>query len=392
LVVSDPSGLVSHRFWLLCAASYRRLECLQTDMEEDRDNTGDMEPNETGMPEKRDAVYRPAEFAVTQPPSADRRLLLNEKNAPYRQNYLDELKRDLEELTDEIIRTDSESLKDILALLTTKYAVERNILAHERNLMSEERSLLAEKRTQAALDRTDLSENRSGLARIRTQMAQRRVFLAEKRTLMAQQRTFMAKARTELAFIRTGVALIALATGLIRYFGVGIWTLLDGSVLIFGVAMVTTGIYYYLPTRKSEGRLLDVIRQKEEELMQRRPRIMVLDDDVSVCNSLTVYLSKERWQVEAFTSPFVARRRLESTQFDVVITDFVMAEMTGIEFLHHIQRLSPGTQVILMSRMEMLDDFVKSVKGEIFDSFSKPINVNELKASVRRALEERMVI
>jgi len=342
--------------------------------------------------QQRGAVHGPADLLLAQHPGKYNRLELAEKNAPFRRDYLDELKQDQQELTEEILKTDSTAVKDILALLTTKYAVERNILAHERNLMAEERSLLAEKRTEAAIERTDLAENRSGLARLRTQLAQRRVFLAEKRTLMAQQRTFMAKARTELAFIRTGVALIALATGLIRYFGIGVWTIVDGAILLFGVAMITIGIYYYIPTRKSEGRLLDVIRQKDEELMHRKPRIMVVDDDISVCNSLKVYLGKADWQVEAFTSPYVARKRLEAAQFDVVITDFMMEEMTGVEFLHHLNRLSPGTQVILISRMEMLDDLLKSLKYEIFDSFSKPVNVEDLKASVKRALETRMII
>jgi len=359
-------------------------------MEEEKERREDEDTRATGLSEKRDAVYRPMEMALGQRPGSIKRSSLAETSGPFRQSYLDELKRDMEELTEEIIET--ESLKDVMPLLTTKYAVERNILANERNLMAEERSLLAEKRTLAALDRTELAENRSGLARLRTQLAQRSVFLAEKRSLMAQQRTFLAKARTELAFTRTGVALVALATGLIRYFGIGWWTVVDGSIFLLGIAMVTSGIYYYLPTRRQEGGILAVIRQKEEELMKRKPRIMVLDDDVSVCNSLKIYLGKGKWEVEAFTSPYVARQRLEVSQFDVVITDFMMEEMTGIEFLHHIRRLSPGTQVILISRMEMLDDFVKSVQDELFDYFSKPINVQELKKSVKRALEERMLI
>ena len=351
------------------------------------------ENHATGAPElsqKRDAVYKPLDMALAQRAASADRAALAEKSAPSRRSYLEELKRDLDEITTEIIKTDS--LKDILSMLTTKYAIERNILAQERNLMAEERSLRAEKRTQASLERTELSENRSGLARMRTHFSQRNVFLSEKRSLMAQQRTFMAKARTELAFMRTGVALVALASGLIRYFGFGWWTLVDGSIALIGLLMVTGGIYYYLPTRKKEGSLIDLIRQKEEELMRRKPRIMVLDDDVSVCNSLKIYLGKGKWQVEAFTSPYVARHRLEAAQFDVVITDFLMEEMTGTEFLRHIRRLSPGTQVILISRMEMLDDFVKSAKNEIFDHFSKPVNVKKLKESVKRALEEKMLL
>jgi CheY-like chemotaxis protein len=356
------------------------------------DNTMGKDPDGGVMelPEKKDAVYKPLDLAMVQGFDMGRRATLVERSAPSRRDYLDELKRDLDEIIQEIIKTDA--LKEMLPLLTTKYAIERNILAHERNLMAEERSLLAEKRTQGSFERTELSENRSGLARMRTQLAHRTAFLAEKRSLMAQQRTFLAKARTELAFMRTGVALVALATGLMRYFGFGVWTIGDASIMVIGLLMTITGILYYLPTRKREGSLIDLIRQKEEELMHRRPRIMVLDDDVSVCDSLKIYLGKANWDVEAFTSAYVARHRMEAAQFDVVITDFMMEEMTGIEFLHHIQRLSPGTHVILISRMEKLDDFVKGVKSEIFDHFSKPVDVRKLKESVKRALEERMSI
>ena len=359
-------------------------------MEDDKKIRENQDPDMTELSQKRNAVYKPLDMALAQGFDIDKRSSLAKKSISSRQSYLDELKRDLEEITAEIIKTDS--LKDILSMLTTKYAIERNILAHERNLMAEERSLLAEKRTQVSLERTEMSENRSGLARTRTQFAQRNVFLSEKRSLMAQQRTFLAKARTELAFMRTGVALVALASGLIRYFGLGWWTVVDGWIMLSGLLMVASAIYYYLPTRRKEGSLIDLIKQKEEELMHRKPRIMVLDDDVSVCNSLKIYLGKAKWQVEAFTNPYVARHRLETAQFDVVITDFMMEEMTGIEFLHHIQRLSPGTQVILISHMEMFEDFVKSVKMEIFDHFSKPVNVKKLKESVKRALEEKMLL
>lgn len=359
-------------------------------MKDDKTDKTVLEDGMTQLSQKREAVYKPLEMALAQGVDTGKRATLAEKSIPFRKDYLDELKLDLEEITGEIIKTDV--LKDILPLLNTQYAIERNILAHERNLMAQERSLLAEKRTQGSSERTDLSENRSGLARMRTHYAQRTVFLAEKRSLMAQQRTFLAKARTELAFIRTGVALVALATGLIRYFGFSLWTIGDASILLIGLLMVISGIVYYLPTRKREGSLIDLIRQKEEALMHRRPRIMVLDDDTTVCNSLKIYLGKANWDVEAFTSPYVARHRMEVARFDVVITDFMMEEMTGIQFLHHIQRLSPGTPVILISRMEMLDDFVKGVKNEIFAHFSKPVNAKKLKESVSRALEERMMI
>jgi DNA-binding NtrC family response regulator len=42
--------------------------------------------------------------------------------------------------------------------------------------------------------------------------------------------------------------------------------------------------------------------------------------------------------------------------------------------------------------MEMMDDFVKSARNELFDHFPKPVNVKKLKDSVKRALEERMLL
>jgi CheY-like chemotaxis protein len=363
---------------------------MDSTMEDDNTIREKQDRGKTELSQSRDAVYKPLDMSLAQRFEIGKRSTLAEKCASSRRSYLDELKRDLDEITREIINTDS--LKDILSMLNTKYAIERNILAHERNLMAEDRSLLSEKRTRLSLERTEMSENRSGLARIRTQVAQRGAFLSEKRSLMAQQRTFLAKARTELAFMRTGIALVALATGLMRYFGFGWWTVIDGSIALIGLVMVISAVYYYLPTRKREGGLINTIRQKEEELMHRKPRIMVLDDDVSVCDSLKIYLGKGKWQVEAFTSAYVARHRLEAAQFDVVITDFLMEEMTGTEFLRHIRRLSPGTHVILISRMEMLDDFVKSAKNELFDHLPKPVDATKLKNIVKRALQQRMLL
>ncbi len=183
----------------------------------------------------------------------------------YRCSYIRELEQALEEVLAEPEKEESPS--NLLALLNTKYDLERNILAEERNLLSEERSLLAEKRTSGASRRREMSEHRNGLARIRTLLSKNRAFLAEKRTIMSQQHTFLAKARAESAYIRTGVAFIALATGLIRYFGARWWIITDAVIFILGLVMVSVGIYYYIPTRKQEGMLIDLIRQKEEDPM-----------------------------------------------------------------------------------------------------------------------------
>ena len=266
--------------------------------------------------EKRKAVFQPIELAIQRRRLAGKRTDFFEETFPARKAYSEELKRDLDEIMQAII--EEKSMDKVLSLLGTKYAIERTLLAEERNIMAEERNLLGEKRTRRSQIRTELAEKRSGLARIRTLLARNRSFLAEKRTTMAQQRTTLAKARTHLAFIRTGVALLALGSALTRYFSLGWWTIMDVSILILGIIMVGMGIYFYLPTRKEEVRLIDIMRQKEEELMRRKPRILVLDNDLAVCKMLKVYLEKAGYAVEAFTNPHVAKQRIEASVMSTI--------------------------------------------------------------------------
>ncbi len=342
---------------------------------------------EISPPSEYTPILGPLDVYLKHKNLAGRRKSYIEELYLYRKSYIRELKEALEDVLTELEKEESPS--HLMALLNTKYALERNILAEERNLLSEERSLLAERRTSEAVGRTELAENRNGLARIRTLLSKNRGFLAEKRTIMAQQRTFLAKARTELAFIRTGVAFIALATGLMRYFGMGWWTITDAIIFILGIAMVSTGIYYYLPTRRQEGRLIDLIRQKEEDLMGKKPRIMVLDDDPNVCKTLKLYLKKEGYEVEAFIDPLAAKERLETTEFDVVITDLMMEGMDGFEVLKLIKRLSPNTQVIMITYIGTSQHILKAMREDLFDYLVKPVNIEELKDSVKRAIEKK---
>ncbi len=356
--------------------------------EDFQDNLED-EEREQGAeegPEAVGAVLRPVRMAIEENLTGRRRKTV-QRILNYRKAYLEELEEGLKQLESGL--SEEEYMRRALALLSTKYAVERNILAEERNLLAEERTLLGERRTNASRERTELSENRSGLARIRTLLAKNRSFLAEKRSIMAQQRTFLAKARTELAFIRTGVAFMALATGLVRYFGVGWWTLVDGTIFLLGVFMVGTGIYYYLPTRRQEVKLLALLKQKEVDLMTRKPKVMVLDDDPNVCETLKLYLRKAGYDVEAYTDPVAAKERLEIAEFDVVITDLMMERIDGLEMLHIIKRISPSTQVIMLSYVRTPQHVLQGMRDDLFDYFIKPVNIKELEESVQRAVEKK---
>lgn len=164
------------------------------------------------------------------------------------------------------VRTTLSQERTQLVRQQTKFSSKSTDLAEQRTLFAANRTGMAEKRTDLAELRTDLSKQRTSLASERNDLAARRTVLSEKRTSLAEERndlainrtvlstyrSVLAKGRTELAFIRTGLALIALGLGLIRYFGLGIWTLLDGSLVTMGVVAALFGTKGYLKTRTYE--------------------------------------------------------------------------------------------------------------------------------------------
>jgi uncharacterized membrane protein YidH (DUF202 family) len=139
-------------------------------------------------------------------------------------------------------------------------------LAERRNEMADSRTADAKTRTALAKDRTSLSEQqaeesrlrtelareRTGLSGSRTDLARDRTGLAERRTDLSAYRSVMASGRTQLALIRTGLALIALGTGMMRYFGLGGWTILDGALILVGITATILGFRSFLKTRRFE--------------------------------------------------------------------------------------------------------------------------------------------
>lgn len=86
-------------------------------------------------------------------------------------------------------------------------------------------------------------------SRERTHLARERNALAAQRTLAACHRTLYARGRTGLALIRTGVAFTSFGLGFIKYFGLGILTAIDATLVALGVLMVIDGALWHLPVR-----------------------------------------------------------------------------------------------------------------------------------------------
>jgi DNA-binding NtrC family response regulator len=119
-----------------------------------------------------------------------------------------------------------------------------------------------------------------------------------------------------------------------------------------------------------------------------RHRIMVIDDEKIVCDMAKLSLQQEGYVVETFVSPATALKRLEEQKFDVVVTDYRMQDIDGMEVLRTVKSQYPTTQVIMMTAYANLDSALEALRRDVHDFFAKPVKIKDLKASIKRALEK----
>src|ERR687896_2581121 len=117
-------------------------------------------------------------------------------------------------------------------------------------------------------------------------------------------------------------------------------------------------------------------------------RILVVDDQELMRDSLAANLVREGHDVVATHDGTVAVTRLESsTRFDLLITDLKMPKMTGIELLAEAKRLRPDMPVVLMTAFATVNTAVEAMKLGAYDYIQKPFDGDEIKLLVDRTLE-----
>jgi DNA-binding NtrC family response regulator len=115
-------------------------------------------------------------------------------------------------------------------------------------------------------------------------------------------------------------------------------------------------------------------------------RIMVIDDEKIVGDMAKMALQQDGYEVETFLSAEPALARLKEQKFDVVVTDYKMKGIDGMEVLKTVRALYPATKVIMITAFANLDTAIEALRGDVHDFFPKPVKIKELKASINRAL------
>lgn len=101
-------------------------------------------------------------------------------------------------------------------------------------------------------------------------------------------------------------------------------------------------------------------------------RILIVDDEADIRESLEILLSMEGYQVEMATNAAEGQHALENGSYDIVLLDLMMPDRSGLELLHDIRRRDTETPIILITAYGSVEVAVKAIKEGATDYFSKP--------------------
>jgi CheY-like chemotaxis protein len=117
----------------------------------------------------------------------------------------------------------------------------------------------------------------------------------------------------------------------------------------------------------------------------RKLRVMIVDDEPIVGKRLGPALEKNGFEVESFLDPAKALARLKEQTFDIVVTDFRMEELDGIQVLTHVMESCPDTRVILITGYATVEVAREALVKGAFDFIAKPFKPKELRAVINKA-------
>ena len=122
------------------------------------------------------------------------------------------------------------------------------------------------------------------------------------------------------------------------------------------------------------------------------PRILIVDDEPRMCQSVRELLAGQGFQLETAGSGREALRRLTEGGYELVLLDLVLPDVGGQEVLAFIREHYPELLTIVISGVSSIDAAVAALQRGAYDFIRKPVEGEELRKRVANALEQRRLI
>lgn len=121
-------------------------------------------------------------------------------------------------------------------------------------------------------------------------------------------------------------------------------------------------------------------------------RILIVDDEEIVRRSCLRILGDGDYEVEAVQDGLEALKKIEASDYDVLILDIMMPNIDGLEVLRRVKETHPDIDIIMITGLSKIETAVRAMKLGAFDYLPKPFDPDELKLVVQRAFERRRLL
>jgi CheY-like chemotaxis protein len=156
-----------------------------------------------------------------------------------------------------------------------------------------------------------------------------------------------------------------------------------------------TTFHVVLPKFAGEVKLESKIKiENAKDVPRGKERILLVDDEIELVESGKRVLKWMGYQVKGATDPIEALEMIRNQphQFDLIISDFSMPQMNGIQMSEEIKRINPGIPIILLSGYNS-DVAKKQIKSSGVNGFiTKPISKNQLAIVIRKVLDDPLAL
>lgn len=126
--------------------------------------------------------------------------------------------------------------------------------------------------------------------------------------------------------------------------------------------------------------------------MSTSPSILIVDDDQRNREMLAEALNQAGFEVDLACNGAEALLKVKSVSYDAVVSDIRMEPVSGLDLLDSLRKIMPEMPVVLLTAFGSVDTAIQTMKQGAFDYIAKPVNLEELVLTMRRAVQHHRLI
>ncbi len=118
-------------------------------------------------------------------------------------------------------------------------------------------------------------------------------------------------------------------------------------------------------------------------------RILIVEDEDTLRESLRRVLSREGYEVDGVASSEAAFQSVECSSYDLILADIILPGVNGLELLKRCRAAHPDLIVVIITAFASIETAVEAMRAGAYDYMIKPVIHDDLKAIIAKALAER---